>query len=171
MPEEIIQRADQYLADKFNQGVLIPEKTAALNANQGIYDHALTTMYAEKYSTSFDDFNKFKAAYQSQYGDPFKKKASSPTPGVQTFQPEKEDRSTTTLVKSMSETVVQTPEEPSENFVTPSKGTQVATFQTGGDRRQIPRAVASFIKRTIKATRSGCIAFRDVFKRTFNDSY
>lgn len=139
MPEGVIQRADQYLADKFNKGVLTPDKSAALVANPEVYNSALSKMYNEKYSSSFEDFDKFKSAYQSQYGDPFKKKeptVSSPEKKVQSF--DTQDRTQTPLNEALTEQSNQTQELPSENFVTPLKGTQVATFQTGGERQQIP---------------------------------
>ena len=141
MPEGVIQRADQYQADKYNKGVLTPDKSAAMVASPGIYNHALVSMYNDKYSSSFEDFDKFKAAYQSQYGDPFKKKEPSATPSptkkVQSFQTS-EPRTTTPLNEALKDAANQPQELPSENYVTPSEGTQVATFQTGGDRKQIP---------------------------------
>lgn len=137
MPEGLIQRADQYLADKFNKGVLTPDKSAALVANPSVYNHALSKMYVEKYSNSFEDFDKFKSAYQSQHGDPFKKKEpSASSPKVQSF--DTESRTQTPLKESLQKASIPTQETPLENFVTPSEGTQFATFQAGSDRQQIP---------------------------------
>jgi hypothetical protein len=144
MPEAVIQRADQYLADKFNNGVLTPDKSAALVANPEVYNNALAKMYTDKYSGSFEDFDKFKSAYQSQYGDPFKKKEpsapSSTEKKVQSF--DTKQRIQQPLTTALQEAATPTQETSLENYVTPSDGAQLATFQTGGERKQIPVADA-----------------------------
>jgi len=110
MPENVIQPADKYIADAFFDGKLDPKITQGINTDKFKYDQALNTMYSQKYNSSYGDFDQFKTAYQSQYGDPFKKK--EPTKITQ-------------------------PEKPSGTYVKPLEGTQVSTFQPSDTRAQV----------------------------------
>lgn len=97
MPEKYIQKVDQYLADKYNKGVLTPDKSAAVHSTPESYNHALNVLYNDKYTNSFKTLDEFKTAYQSEHGDPFKKKVQTVVnapvenvPKVATFQPQEE---------------------------------------------------------------------------------
>lgn len=139
MPENVIQPADRFIADTFFDGKLTPQITQGINTDKFKYDQALTTMYTQKYNSSYSDFDQFKAAYQSQYGDPFKKKEPtvSSQKKVTNFQVPSA-RTETTLNEAVQEANIPTQELPSENYVTPSGETQASTFQPAGSRQQIP---------------------------------
>lgn len=135
MPEPIIQKADQYIADAINDGKLTPKITEGINTDKFKYDQALNTMYSQKYNSTYSDFDQFKAAYQSQYGDPFKKKEQiKPIPTgtrVQSFQP------TGQRIQQPIEVSMSQQEKPSGTYVKPLEGTQVSTFQPSDTRKQV----------------------------------
>ena len=101
MPENIIQKADKYIADKVNNGTVTTKITENVHSTPEMFDRTLNTMYADQYRSVYKSFDEFKSAYQASYGDPFKKKAQ-PEPEkvavphvaevqkVSTFQPSEE---------------------------------------------------------------------------------